>query len=250
MNFSCFYHIWTWRPPWSCDLDHMNKFSFPYSYGRLWNLASIGLAVSGEKKLGMAANLVMWPLPFEQTFVPPSQGGSTWNLASIGPVVSEEIFENVDTHTYGRQRPTYIILNQIPNATSNTFLNNSKPTECRLILFKPWLDECVRHSIFKFERSAWFHARAFDFCLMVPPFEKVTKRRQKITIFDFVLPYVNVFVFVICRHFTTVKCLKVLKLSKIYLKMLKAMTQKNNNKKNNQSEHFAYQWTDNIQFTL
>ena len=25
---------------------------------------------------------------------------ATWNLASIGPVVSEEMFENVDTHTY------------------------------------------------------------------------------------------------------------------------------------------------------
>ena len=40
--------------------------------------------------MGMAAILVMWPGPFEQTFVPPSQGDSTWNLASIGPVVSEE----------------------------------------------------------------------------------------------------------------------------------------------------------------
>ena len=39
---------------------------------------------------GMAAILVMWPGPFEQTFVPPSQGDSIWNLASIGPVVSEE----------------------------------------------------------------------------------------------------------------------------------------------------------------
>ena len=47
--------------------------------------------------MGMAAILVMWPGPFEQDFVPPSQGGSIWNLASIGPVVSEEImFENVD----------------------------------------------------------------------------------------------------------------------------------------------------------
>ena len=48
--------------------------------------------------MGIAAILVMWPGPFEQTFVPPSQGGSTWNLASIGPVVSEKMFENVDTH--------------------------------------------------------------------------------------------------------------------------------------------------------
>ena len=50
--------------------------------------------------MGMAAILVMWPGPFEQTFVPPSQGGSRWNLVSIGPVVSEEkTFENVDKHT-------------------------------------------------------------------------------------------------------------------------------------------------------
>ena len=47
--------------------------------------------------MGMAAILVMWPGPFEQTFVPPSQGVSIWNLSSIGPVVSEEkMFENVD----------------------------------------------------------------------------------------------------------------------------------------------------------
>ena len=55
--------------------------------------------------MGMVASLVMWPGPFEQTFVPPSQGGSTSNWASIGPVVSEEkMFENVDTliHTYIR----------------------------------------------------------------------------------------------------------------------------------------------------
>ena len=64
--------------------------------------------------MGMAAMLIMWPGPFEQTFVSPSQGGSIWNLASIGPVISEEkMFENVDIHThihtYGRQRPTYTI---------------------------------------------------------------------------------------------------------------------------------------------
>ena len=51
--------------------------------------------------MGMVANLVTWQGPFEQTFVPPSQGGSTWNLASIHPVVSEEkMFENADTHTH------------------------------------------------------------------------------------------------------------------------------------------------------
>ena len=27
--FYCFYHIWAWRPSWSCDLDHLYKLSFP-----------------------------------------------------------------------------------------------------------------------------------------------------------------------------------------------------------------------------
>ena len=40
--------------------------------------------------MGMAAILVMWPGPFEQTFVPPSHGGSIWNLTLIGQAVSEE----------------------------------------------------------------------------------------------------------------------------------------------------------------
>ena len=35
---------------WSCDLDHLNKFSFPKSHGgAIWNLVSIGLAVSEQK---------------------------------------------------------------------------------------------------------------------------------------------------------------------------------------------------------
>ena len=25
-----FYHIWAWRPSWSCDQDHLNKISFPH----------------------------------------------------------------------------------------------------------------------------------------------------------------------------------------------------------------------------
>ena len=24
-----FYHIWLWRPSWSCDLDHLYKLLFP-----------------------------------------------------------------------------------------------------------------------------------------------------------------------------------------------------------------------------
>ena len=59
--------------------------------------------------MAMAAILIMWPGPFEQTFVPPSQGGSTWNVVSIGSVVSEEkMFENVQNtriHMYDRGLP-------------------------------------------------------------------------------------------------------------------------------------------------
>ena len=40
--------------------------------------------------MGMTAILVMWPGPFEQTFVPPSHGGYKWNLASIGLAVSKD----------------------------------------------------------------------------------------------------------------------------------------------------------------
>ena len=47
---------------------------------------------------GQTAILVMWPGPFEQTFVPPSHGGSIWNLASNGQAVSKEKkFENVES---------------------------------------------------------------------------------------------------------------------------------------------------------
>ena len=45
--------------------------------------------------MGVVAILVMWPIPREQTFVPPSQWGSIWNLALIGQgVLEKKIFEN------------------------------------------------------------------------------------------------------------------------------------------------------------
>ena len=28
-DFKGFYHIWAWRPSWSCDLDHLYKLTFP-----------------------------------------------------------------------------------------------------------------------------------------------------------------------------------------------------------------------------
>ena len=63
--------------------------------------------------MGVAAILVMWPRPREQTFIPPSHWGAIWNLASIGPAVLEKkIFENggrtdgrrTTTDANGRQR--------------------------------------------------------------------------------------------------------------------------------------------------
>ena len=48
--------------------------------------------------MGMAAILVKWPGPFEQAFVPQSQGGSIWNLASNSLVVIEEKkFKNIES---------------------------------------------------------------------------------------------------------------------------------------------------------
>ena len=47
--------------------------------------------------MGMVAILIMWPGPFEPTFIIPSHGDSIWNLASIGPIVSEKkMFKSVE----------------------------------------------------------------------------------------------------------------------------------------------------------
>ena len=58
---------------------------------------------SGEEvflNICVAAILVMWPGPFEQTLIPVSYGVFIFNLNLIGPVVSEEkMFENVDGRT-------------------------------------------------------------------------------------------------------------------------------------------------------
>ena len=52
--------------------------------------------------MGMAAILVMWPGPFEQSFVPLSHGGATWNLALISLAVSrEKKFANVELSDLG-----------------------------------------------------------------------------------------------------------------------------------------------------
>ena len=70
--------------------------------------------------MGVAAILVMWPGPFEQTFVPASQGVSIWNLNFVGPVVSEEkMFEIVDGRMDdGRRSDWYAIGIIIKHKTS------------------------------------------------------------------------------------------------------------------------------------
>ena len=48
--------------------------------------------------MDMAAILVMWPGPFEQSFVPHPMQGTTWNLVSIGLAISKEKkFANVES---------------------------------------------------------------------------------------------------------------------------------------------------------
>ena len=74
--------------------------------------------------MGMAASLVMWPGPFEQSFVPPSHRSSIWSLTLIGPVVSEEkMFKKCGrrrTTTYdGRLRPTYPISSPLSRWAKN-----------------------------------------------------------------------------------------------------------------------------------
>ena len=60
--------------------------------------------------MGVAAILVMWPGPFEQTFVPASKGVSIWNLSLIGQVVSEEkMFEIVDGRTDAGRTPEWLV---------------------------------------------------------------------------------------------------------------------------------------------
>ena len=83
--------------------------------------------------IGMAAILVMWPGPFEQTFVPPSHADSIWNLVSISLVVSEEkMFEEYGRQTDGWWRPTYPI-----SSSMSLWLRLAKNTLAQIL--KRWL---------------------------------------------------------------------------------------------------------------
>ena len=48
-----FYHIWTWRPSWSCDINHLYSLLLTHQM----EAVSIGLAVSKEKKFEKKVNL-------------------------------------------------------------------------------------------------------------------------------------------------------------------------------------------------
>ena len=59
--------------------------------------------------MGIAAILVMWPGPFEQTFVPTSHGDFIWFLASISPVVSgKKMFKECGRRMRGRTTEAYL----------------------------------------------------------------------------------------------------------------------------------------------
>ena len=69
--------------------------------------------------MGVAAILVMWPGPFEQTFVPASWGVSIWTLSLIGQVVSEEkMFENVDRRTDDGRTPEWLVYYKLTHEPS------------------------------------------------------------------------------------------------------------------------------------
>ena len=45
-DFDRFYHIWAWRPSWSCDQHHVIRFSFPCTLKLSYkNLVQIGKVV-------------------------------------------------------------------------------------------------------------------------------------------------------------------------------------------------------------
>ena len=69
--------------------------------------------------MGMAVILVMWPGPFEKTFIPPSHGDSIWNLVSIGPVVSEQkMFKECGRRTDGRRTTQTFLIYKLNNEPS------------------------------------------------------------------------------------------------------------------------------------
>ena len=76
--------------------------------------------------MGMAAILVMWPGPFEHTFIPPSHGHSIRNLILIGPVVSEEMFKEWRQQTTGELKSGHHFLHY--KSMGETFCSQGRIT--------------------------------------------------------------------------------------------------------------------------
>ena len=52
---SGFYHIWAWRPSWSCDQDPANKLSFPLPMDALHKIL-----LSSAKRFQRRRSLKLW----------------------------------------------------------------------------------------------------------------------------------------------------------------------------------------------
>ena len=76
--------------------------------------------------MGMSAILVMWPGPFEHTFVRPYQGGSIWNSASTGlAVIEEKKFANIKLNLSVLDQGQWMTLNFRTHKASCTRLVDS-----------------------------------------------------------------------------------------------------------------------------
>ena len=125
--------------------------------------------------MGMAAILVMWPGPFEQTFVAPSHRSFIWNLTLIGPVVSEEMFKDCGRRrTYPISSPMSLRLRW---AKKLTFSNKNKMCaelkSRRVLLHKAycsatWKCNSKRSRYRTINLPAWFepHNEKTCFCHM------------------------------------------------------------------------------------
>ena len=74
--FKGFYHIWAWRPSWSCDLDHLYKLSFPlpkeaphtiwlwlakrFQRRRCLNIVDNDNATTTDARAGVYYKLTLW----------------------------------------------------------------------------------------------------------------------------------------------------------------------------------------------
>ena len=56
-----FYHIWAWRPSWSCDLDFAIKFSSHLPMDAPQSFTLIGQAVSEKKIFEKCVWTTDWP---------------------------------------------------------------------------------------------------------------------------------------------------------------------------------------------